>query len=195
MGKQKIEIKKIEKSNYRQVTFSKRRAGLFKKATELCVLTGANVLALVTSPGNRTFTFSSQPNPEDLLRRVIVPEKNHYECSASSLSNGLQTNHEMVLENRKYLNQRYEKLAAALEEEKKIGERLAAEEAGRRTFWWEEEVDVKRMGEEELECYLMALRKMKNNVDKILMDKKNDTFLVPNSPTMDDIDVSQYLNI
>nr|GEV95430.1 agamous-like MADS-box protein AGL62 [Tanacetum cinerariifolium] len=35
----------------RQVTFSKRRKGLFKKASELCVLTGAKMAILVQSPG------------------------------------------------------------------------------------------------------------------------------------------------
>nr|GEV25635.1 agamous-like MADS-box protein AGL62 [Tanacetum cinerariifolium] len=36
-GRKKIEIKKIEENSSRQVTFSKRRNGLFKKAAELCV--------------------------------------------------------------------------------------------------------------------------------------------------------------
>lgn len=38
MGRQKIEIKKIENEEARQVTFSKRRTGLFKKASELSIL-------------------------------------------------------------------------------------------------------------------------------------------------------------
>ncbi|XP_047326086.1 agamous-like MADS-box protein AGL61 [Impatiens glandulifera] len=182
MGKQKIEMKKIEKLNYRQVTFSKRRAGLFKKATELCVLTGANVLALVTSPGNRTFTFSSQPNPEDLLR----PENR---------TDGLIQRNQ-VLQKREYLNDRYEKLVAALEEEKKIGERLRTEEGSRRTLWWEEKVDLEKMGGEELEYYMMALERMKNNVENILMEKeKKGVFCVPDSSMMNIPDVTHYNNI
>ncbi|KAK4743851.1 hypothetical protein SAY87_010163 [Trapa incisa] len=38
MGRGKIEIKRIEKANSRQVTFSKRRNGLLKKARELAIL-------------------------------------------------------------------------------------------------------------------------------------------------------------
>ncbi|KAK7844080.1 agamous-like mads-box protein agl62 [Quercus suber] len=44
-GRQKIEVKQLEGTK-RQVTFSKRRAGLFKKASELCVLCGAEVAVL-----------------------------------------------------------------------------------------------------------------------------------------------------
>ncbi|KAF4368863.1 hypothetical protein F8388_021475 [Cannabis sativa] len=40
-GRQKIEIKKLEKKSNKQVTFSKRRSGLFKKAAELSVLCGS----------------------------------------------------------------------------------------------------------------------------------------------------------
>nr|XP_027083800.1 agamous-like MADS-box protein AGL61 [Coffea arabica]XP_027083802.1 agamous-like MADS-box protein AGL61 [Coffea arabica] len=42
-GRKKIEIKMIDDLSNRQVTFSKRRAGLLKKASELCILTGAEV--------------------------------------------------------------------------------------------------------------------------------------------------------
>ncbi|GJR29437.1 transcription factor, MADS-box [Tanacetum coccineum] len=54
-GRQKI--KKIEAKSSRQVTFSKRRAGLFKKAVELCVLTGAKVAILVESPGGKVYVY------------------------------------------------------------------------------------------------------------------------------------------
>nr|GEX68863.1 transcription factor, MADS-box [Tanacetum cinerariifolium] len=53
-------IKKIEAKSSRQVTFSKRRAGLFKKAVELYVLTGAKVAILVKSPGGFPTNASDQ---------------------------------------------------------------------------------------------------------------------------------------
>ncbi|MFS7907384.1 putative transcription factor MADS-type1 family [Helianthus anomalus] len=49
-GRNKIEIKKIEETNRRRVTFSKRRTRLFKKASELCILTRAQIAILVHSP-------------------------------------------------------------------------------------------------------------------------------------------------
>ncbi|KAF7127889.1 hypothetical protein RHSIM_Rhsim11G0149200 [Rhododendron simsii] len=49
MGRQKIKIAKIEIKNHLQVTFSKRRSGLFKKASELCTLCGVEIAILKPS--------------------------------------------------------------------------------------------------------------------------------------------------
>ncbi|KAL6211901.1 hypothetical protein ACLB2K_017124 [Fragaria x ananassa] len=58
-GRQRIEIHKIQDDNKRQVTFSKRRSGLFKKASELSILSGAEIAVIVESPGRKTFSFSN----------------------------------------------------------------------------------------------------------------------------------------
>ena len=49
MGRGKIEIRKIENSTNRQVTYSKRRNGIFKKAHELSVLCDAKVSLIMLS--------------------------------------------------------------------------------------------------------------------------------------------------
>ncbi|KAG6630306.1 agamous-like MADS-box protein AGL15 isoform X1 [Carya illinoinensis] len=59
MGRGKIEIKRIENANSRQVTFSKRRAGLLKKAQELAVLCDAEVAVIIFSNTGKLFDFSS----------------------------------------------------------------------------------------------------------------------------------------
>lgn len=59
MGRGKIEIKKIENINSRQVTFSKRRAGLLKKAKELSILCDAEVAVIVFSSTGRLYEFAS----------------------------------------------------------------------------------------------------------------------------------------
>lgn len=59
MGRGKIEIKKIENINSRQVTFSKRRAGLLKKAKELSVLCDAEVGVIIFSSTGKLYEFSS----------------------------------------------------------------------------------------------------------------------------------------
>ncbi|CAN1284607.1 MADS-box transcription factor 57 [Linum perenne] len=59
MGRGKIVIKKIEDSSSRQVTFSKRRSGLIKKAQELSILCDAQVGLIVFSSTNRLYEFSS----------------------------------------------------------------------------------------------------------------------------------------
>lgn len=59
MGRRKIEIKKIEDKSSRQVTFSKRRSGLIKKAKELSVLCDVDVALLIFSNGGRLYEFFS----------------------------------------------------------------------------------------------------------------------------------------
>ncbi|KAF8115486.1 hypothetical protein N665_0026s0031 [Sinapis alba] len=59
MVRGKIEIKRIEDVTSRQVTFSKRRKGLLKKAHELSVLCDAQVAAIVFSQKGRLYDFSS----------------------------------------------------------------------------------------------------------------------------------------
>ncbi|XP_051145367.1 MADS-box transcription factor 23-like [Andrographis paniculata] len=59
MGRGKIEIKKIENVNSRQVTFSKRRSGLLKKANELSILCEADVAVIIFSNTGKLFEFAS----------------------------------------------------------------------------------------------------------------------------------------
>ncbi|RID42154.1 hypothetical protein BRARA_J02063 [Brassica rapa] len=68
MGRGKIEIKRIENANSRQVTFSKRRAGLLKKAHELSVLCDSEVAVIVFSKSGKLFEFSSTRMKRTLLR-------------------------------------------------------------------------------------------------------------------------------
>lgn len=59
MVRQRIEIKKIDNVTARQVTFSKRRRGLFKKARELSTLCDAEIALIVFSSTGRLFDYSS----------------------------------------------------------------------------------------------------------------------------------------
>lgn len=59
MTRKKIQIKKIDNISSRQVTFSKRRKGLFKKAQELSTLCDADVALMVFSATNKLFEYAS----------------------------------------------------------------------------------------------------------------------------------------
>ncbi|GKV09153.1 hypothetical protein SLE2022_327690 [Rubroshorea leprosula] len=59
MGRGKIEIKRIENTTNRQVTFCKRRNGLLKKAYELSVLCDAEVALVVFSSRGRLYEYSN----------------------------------------------------------------------------------------------------------------------------------------
>ncbi|CAI8609699.1 unnamed protein product [Vicia faba] len=59
MVRGKTQLKLIENESYRQVTFSKRRNGLLKKAFELSVLCDAEVALIVFSSTGKLHEFSS----------------------------------------------------------------------------------------------------------------------------------------
>uniref|UniRef100_A0A6N2L1Q3 MADS-box domain-containing protein n=1 Tax=Salix viminalis TaxID=40686 RepID=A0A6N2L1Q3_SALVM len=69
-GRQKVEMKRIEKEDDRLVTFSKRRAGIYKKLSELVALTGAETACLVFSPGGKPFSYG-HPSFENVLDRFL----------------------------------------------------------------------------------------------------------------------------
>ncbi|KAF5752787.1 K-box region and MADS-box transcription factor family protein isoform 2 [Tripterygium wilfordii] len=58
-GRGKIEIKRIENTTNRQVTFCKRRNGLLKKAYELSVLCDAEVSLIVFSSRGRLYEYAN----------------------------------------------------------------------------------------------------------------------------------------
>ncbi|XP_068649046.1 agamous-like MADS-box protein AGL13 [Aristolochia californica] len=72
MGKRKVEMKKMEDRQALQVTFSKRKKGLFKKAQELSLLTGVQLLVVAFSPAGRPFSFGD----EGLIHRFLQGETN-----------------------------------------------------------------------------------------------------------------------
>ncbi|KAL5202851.1 hypothetical protein ABZP36_013803 [Zizania latifolia] len=68
MGRGKIEIKRIENSTNRQVTFSKRRAGILKKAREIGVLCDAQVGVVIFSSAGKLYDYCS---PKTTLSRIL----------------------------------------------------------------------------------------------------------------------------
>lgn len=60
MGRVKLEIKRIENPTNRQVTFSKRRNGLIKKAYELSILCDIDIAVIMFSPSGRVNHFSGR---------------------------------------------------------------------------------------------------------------------------------------
>ncbi|RAL52208.1 hypothetical protein DM860_016057 [Cuscuta australis] len=65
-------MKRIENGARRQVTFSKRRKGLFKKAAELSVLCDAQIALIVFSPQGKLFQyFSSSSSSSSNIGEII----------------------------------------------------------------------------------------------------------------------------
>lgn len=84
----KIKIKRIENASTRQVTFSKRRCGLMKKAHDLSVLCDAEVVVIIFSGNGKLFQFASS-NMGSVLERYSKICGN---SKALSDNNGLSDN-------------------------------------------------------------------------------------------------------
>nr|AAL09473.1 MADS-box protein FDRMADS3 [Oryza sativa] len=69
MGRGKVQLKRIENSMNRQVTFSKRRNGLLKKAHEISVLCDAEVAAIVFSPKGKLYEYATDSRMDKILER------------------------------------------------------------------------------------------------------------------------------
>ncbi len=67
-GRRKIKIEYIEDKSRRHITFSKRKAGIMKKAYELSTLTGTQVLLLVASETGHVYTFAT-PKLQPLITK------------------------------------------------------------------------------------------------------------------------------
>nr|AAN47199.1 MADS-box transcription factor PISTILLATA [Helianthus annuus] len=70
MGRGKIEIKRIENTSNRQVTYSKRKNGIIKKAKEITVLCDANVSLVIYGSSGKMYEYCSpKTNLIDMLDR------------------------------------------------------------------------------------------------------------------------------
>ncbi|XP_042039001.1 MADS-box protein SOC1-like isoform X2 [Salvia splendens] len=68
MVRGKTQMRRIENATSRQVTFSKRRNGLLKKAFELSVLCDAEVALIIFSPRGKLHEFASSSMHETIER-------------------------------------------------------------------------------------------------------------------------------
>jgi len=85
-GRRRIDIKFIENKSRRQVTFSRRKRGLMKKAYELTTLTGTQALVLIASETGHVYTFATpklQPvvtlrEGKELIQSCLNAPDNNY---------------------------------------------------------------------------------------------------------------------
>ncbi|CAA3016148.1 MADS-box SVP-like isoform X1 [Olea europaea subsp. europaea] len=92
MVRQKIQIKKIDNLTARQVTFSKRRRGVFKKAQELSTLCDAEIALIVFSATGKLFHYSSSSMME-LIERHGRQSENSSKLGQPSLQLQVRSHH------------------------------------------------------------------------------------------------------
>ncbi|XP_024024832.1 truncated transcription factor CAULIFLOWER A isoform X2 [Morus notabilis] len=97
MGRGRVQLRRIENKINRQVTFSKRRSGLLKKAHEISVLCDAEVALIVFSTKGKLFEYSTNSCMEGILERY---ERYSY-AERQLLSNDPEPNGSWSLEHAK----------------------------------------------------------------------------------------------
>lgn len=75
MGRRKLAVRRIEDKSSRQVTFSKRKAGLLKKARELSVLCGVEIAVIFFSERGKLFEFCSKGSTKETIERYLAYHK------------------------------------------------------------------------------------------------------------------------
>ncbi|KAK7816414.1 mads-box protein jointless [Quercus suber] len=115
MTRKKIQIKKIDNTTARQVTFSKRRRGLFKKAFELSTLCDADIALMVFSATGNLFEYASSS-----MQQVIERHNLH----AENLGKMDQPSLELQLEN----STSYTMLSMEIEEKTRELRKIKGEE-------------------------------------------------------------------
>ncbi|KAL3536902.1 hypothetical protein ACH5RR_000268 [Cinchona calisaya] len=102
MGRGRVELKRIENKINRQVTFSKRRNGLLKKAYELSVLCDAEVALIIFSSRSKLYEFGSSGITKTLER--------YQRCSFSPQDNAAERETQSWYQEVSKLKVKYESL-------------------------------------------------------------------------------------
>eukprot|EP00128_Syssomonas_multiformis_P011452 Colp12_sorted_trinity150504_noHs@173 len=74
MGRKKIQIKRIDDERNRQVTFTKRKLGLMKKAYELSILCDCEIALIIFNSNNKLFQYASTDMDKILLKYTEYSE-------------------------------------------------------------------------------------------------------------------------
>ncbi|XP_063938455.1 MADS-box protein FLOWERING LOCUS C isoform X1 [Daucus carota subsp. sativus] len=101
MGRKKLVIKRIEDKCNRQVTFSKRRKGLFKKAQDLSILCDIQIAVIVFSSRNKLYQFSYGNSMTEIIQQYYdvtdsddgEATKNHEHKKSKYASTGANGNY------------------------------------------------------------------------------------------------------
>ncbi|KAE8698804.1 hypothetical protein F3Y22_tig00110597pilonHSYRG00879 [Hibiscus syriacus] len=82
LGRQRDEMKKMTNETHLLVSFSKLKAGLLKKASEISTLRGAELAIVIFSPSQKAFSFGN-PTVDTVIDRYL--NRNPPDTSGTSL--------------------------------------------------------------------------------------------------------------
>nr|AGE15496.1 MADS1 [Cymbidium faberi] len=169
MGRGRVQLKRIENKINRQVTFSKRRSGLLKKAHEISVLCDAEVALIVFSNKGKLYEYSTEASMEKILERY----ERHSYAEKALFSNEANLQADWRLE--------YNKLKARVESLQKSKRHLMGEQL--------DSLSTKELQhlEQQLESSLKHIRSRKNQLmlDSISELQKKEKLLLDQNKTLE----------
>ncbi|XP_030439645.1 agamous-like MADS-box protein AGL61 [Syzygium oleosum] len=158
LGHRRTECKIIENKAAREVTFSKRHQGMFRKASELVILCGAEVVIIAYSPHGNPFVFG-HPSADAVIERYISGGAGTRASKAAAAPSHALDEH------KRQLQDSVSKLEEAKRVEAEAGEGRAAGNCSGQ-MWWDENVGD-GIGADELEHYVDSLE----NLMKMVADR------------------------
>lgn len=154
-GRQKIQMTKMEKESNLLVTFSKRRLGVFKKASELSILCGVEIAIIVFSPGKKVFSFG-HPSVETIVDRFLTQNPPTNSTTSQFMEVRRNANiHELNMQ----LACVTTHLEAAKNRNKQLGD---IRKLGEDNHWWEGPIES--LGLEELAQLKIGMSVLKKNI-------------------------------
>ncbi|XP_061351276.1 agamous-like MADS-box protein AGL29 [Gastrolobium bilobum] len=179
MVHRKTEMKLVKNKSALQCTFSKRRSGLFKKASELSILCGAMMGVIAFSPGGKPFSFG-YPTIEAVTNKFIQRGPGQGEPSKDGDVNEL--------------NQKVEDLVYQLKVEKKGKDIL--ENALNRNKVIDVEFPIDDLSSEKLQILMASLKKLRDELKELRDNLKlpmNETDAASTSPQQIEEDLFNHI--
>ncbi|XP_050379669.1 agamous-like MADS-box protein AGL62 [Argentina anserina] len=138
-------------------TFSKRRNGLFGKASEFCRLSGAEIAIIVFSPGNRVYQFG-HPSADSIIDRYDLRTEDDNNKGTRVYGNSLDDEEG---------DPDHDDMGIELAKEAADGR----DEHGKARFWWDD-LPIEDMGLQQLEQYKSSLEVLRNELAYELYETK-----------------------
>ncbi|KAL7238752.1 hypothetical protein ACSBR2_004784 [Camellia fascicularis] len=160
MVRGKTQMRRIENATSRQVTFSKRRNGLLKKAFELSVLCDAEVALIIFSPRGKLYEFASSSMQETIQR---------YQRHTKDV----QTDNSSVEENMQHLKHEAADMAKQIELLEVVKRKLLGEDLGSCTMEELQQIEqqlewsVSRVRAKKMEVFMEQIDQLKEK-EKVL---------------------------
>ncbi|XP_030446038.2 agamous-like MADS-box protein AGL29 [Syzygium oleosum] len=154
-GHRRTEMRQVENEQDKLTTFSKRRFGIYKKASELVTLCGLEVGVAIFSPTGRPYSFA-HPSIDSIANRFL----NQNDPQIDGADTLVESYRRLRMNE---LNQQHDELVNQVKADKALGKRLKRRTEERDSEgWWE--APIEQLNLEELEQMKARMLELRGNL-------------------------------